>query len=171
MSIIDHTYFIRSIELPTESVAQRNKLQLYIDEAQRVYLEKCLGYELYALFIAELPTPTSQRFTDLLNGKVYTGINGKAQKWIGLANSEKESLLAYFAYYLYSKANQQKETGTGSTSQSFENSNLISPGQLQSDAYNRGVKLYNEMYLFMYYSGNYPELDFSEIKQINWAGI
>ena len=173
MAIIDYTYFIADINLPTDSTALKNKLNTYIEQAQRKYLLKGLGYELYKLFIAELPTPTTQRFTDLLTGKEYTSTyDGKLKKWTGLSNTDLESFLAYFAAYLYSYYSQGQESGTGMLTSLHENGEKISPAEFQVNAYNKGVKHYNEMIDFLISNyDTYPELDYKIIQPINWAGI
>ena len=87
MSIVDKTYFIGDINLPTDDISRVNKLNQYIDIAQSKYLLKGLGYELYQLFIDDLPTPTEERFTDLLEGKEYTDLNGNLCKWSASSRS------------------------------------------------------------------------------------
>ena len=172
MSLITSSYFFGNISLPTDNTNRTNKLQVFIDRVQRKYLEKIFGYELYSLFIAELPTPTSQRFTDILNGVEYTDGSGILQKWEGLVNSELESFLAYFAYYEYSKANQMQESSTGNTQQSFENSNIMSAIGKQTYAYNEGVKLYYKLYDFMLANEtDYPEWEFKPIQYVNTLNI
>lgn len=173
MAIIDKTYFIGDINLPTDNTNLVNRLNVYIEQAQIKYLQKALGYELYSLFIAQLPTPTDARFTEILTGKEYTSLlTGRLTKWTGLKNDEKESFLAYFAAYLYSYHSQDNETGNGQAQQKFENSERVSPADFQVNAYNKGVKHYYELYDFLYSnSETYPEWDFTHIKKINWAGI
>jgi len=162
-----------SITWFSDNVNYTNKLQGYIDSAQADYLILGLGYELYELFIDELPIPTSQRFIDLLNGVKYTSTkDGKLKKWTGLANSELQSFLAYFAAYHYSYNSQGRESGNGMIQTLHENGERISPAEFQVKAYRLGIKHYNEMLDFLISnSDDYPELDYKIIQPINWAGI
>ena len=172
MAIIDKTYFIGEINIPTDNTVYTNKLQVYIDFAQSKYLQKALGYELYKAFIAELPTPISDRFTNLLNGVEFTNASGKLVRWTGLKNDEKESFLAYFAAYEYSINSQHTTTGNGQTGQKFENSMKVSPIEFQCQAYNLGIDHYN--LLLEYLAANndiYEEYYSDTIKKINWAGL
>jgi len=59
MAIITDSYFIEKISLPTDNTAINNKLSVSIDRTEKKYLIDILGYELYSLFVAELPTPSS----------------------------------------------------------------------------------------------------------------
>jgi len=175
MAIIDYTYFIGHISLPTDNENAQNKLALFISDAQKKYLIAALGYELYKLFIAELPVPTSDRFTDLLDGVDYTDANGNQARWNGLANTEKESFLSYFAYYNALGSGQYNATNNGVTVQMFENSELISPIAKQTFAYNEGVNLYNELYDYLFENEDtYPEWDnedWIELKKVNIFNI
>ena len=171
MAIIDYTYFIEHISLPTDNENTQNKLALFINDTQKKYLVKSLGYELYKLFIADLPVPVTDRFTDLLEGVDYIDTHGTHRRWNGLENTEKDTFLAYFAYYHALESGQYNATSNGVTVQVFENSELISPIAKQVYAYNEGVDRYNELYDFLYENKDtYPEWDSSEwieLKKIN----
>jgi hypothetical protein len=136
--------------LPTDNENRVNKLQSYIDSAQKEYLKKALGYELYKLFVAELPTPTTQRYIDVLDGADFTNITtDKLDRWDGLANSDLESFLAYFTYFDYLNGENEEASGNGVTSNEFENSIFVNPRQKQVYAYNKGVDQYNKLYDFL----------------------
>jgi len=171
MAIIDYTYFVGDINLPTDNTNYRNKLNLYIDRAQKKYLTFALGYELYTLFIADLPTPIEQRFTDMLEGVEYTDSSGLLTKWDGLKNDEKDSFLAYFTAFAYSLNSQEYESGNGMKANMSENSDRVSPVQFQKTAYNLGVKNYQKFYDFLYENReNYPEWEpyyFRGLENIN----
>lgn len=173
MSIIDDTYFIGEINIPTDDTNRVNKLQIYIDSAQKTYLKSALGYELYKLFIAELPEPFSQRFTNILNGSDFTNkCTNKPDHWDGLANTEKESLLAYFAYFEYTEGVFITESSNGTTSSTFENSTEVVPISKQVTAYNAGVDQYNKLYDFMIANeSDYPEWDFTIVEKVNLLNI
>lgn len=159
MAIIDYTYFTGDISLPTDSDSQLNKLNGFIDKTEKHYLKIILGYELWKAFNAELPTPTSDRFTYILNGAEFNQINtGDLDKWEGLSNSELESFLAYFTYVQATTSNQLSASGQGATSSLFENAQDFSPIAKQSVAWNKGVELYNKLYDFLKANeSDYPE--------------
>lgn len=173
MSIIDETYFIWKLSIPTDNDNRINKLQPYIDRSQKEYLLKALGYELYKLFVAELPAPTSQRFIDMLNGSDFTNVTtAKLDRWDGLANTEKESMLAYFAYFEYLEGVNETESGNGVTMASFENSEKIPPINKQVRSYNLGYDQYYKLYDFMKANeSDYPEWDFTSIERVNILNI
>lgn len=159
MTIIDQTYFIDDINLPTDNDNYLNKLNRFIEKTEREYLVRILGYELWNLFNAELPTPTSQRFIDILDGAEFTRQdNGNTDKWNGLKNTDLESFLAYFTYVNYSRSSQLSESSQGMTSNKFENAENISPIIKQATAWNYGVELYNKLYEFLLANeSDYPE--------------
>ena len=173
MSIIDETYFIGKISIPTDNDNRINKLQTYIDHSQEEYLIKSLGYELYKLFIAELPVPTSQRFTDILDGADFTNeTTDKLDRWIGLQNDEKVSMLTYFAYFNYLEGVNETESSNGVTMSKMENSDKVSPIQKQVRAYNLGQEQYYKLYDFLKANeDDYPEWDFTEVKRVNFLNI
>lgn len=173
MSIIDSTYFYGIIEVPTDNVNRTNKLQIYIDSAQKTYLKYALGYELYKLFISELPVPTSQRFTDILDGADFTNYTtDKLDRWDGLVNTELKSMLGYFAYFEYSNSVFITESSNGTTSSNFENSDRVIPNTKQIEAYNEGICQYNKLYDFLKANeDDYPEWDFTILKPVNFLNI
>ena len=173
MSIIDDTYFIGEISLPTDNTNRLNKLQVYINSSQKKYLKSVLGYELYKLFIAELPVPTSQRFIDILEGADFTNeTTDLLDRWDGLSNIELESMLAYFAYFEYTEGVYIAETSNGTTSNLFENSDRVVPIPKQVNAYNLGVKHYNKLYDFLKANeDDYPEWEFTELEKVNFLNI
>jgi hypothetical protein len=159
MAIIDDTYFIGDINLPTDNANYQNKLTRFIETTEREYLQRILGYELWKAFNAELPTPTTQRFVNIWSGAEFTNLStGNPDNWNGLQNTELESFLAYFAYVEYVGRSQLSESGQGTTSNLFENAERLSPISNQSVAYNRGVCLYNKLYDFLEANeSTYPE--------------
>jgi hypothetical protein len=173
MSIIDKTYFYGIIEVPTDNVSRTNKLQIYIDSAQKTYLKYALGYELYKLFVAELPTPTSQRFTDILDGADFTNeTTSKLDHWDGLVNTELKSFLADFAYFEYEEGVYITESSNGTTASNFENSDRVIPNPKQVAAYNRGHEQYYKLYDFLKANeDDYPEWDFTILKPANFLNI
>ena len=161
--IIDSTYFINDISLPTDEGNYLNKLNYWITKVEKKILIDCLGYELWSLFNAELPTPTTARYTAILDGAEYTNSNGYLDYWNGLANTDKESFLAYFTYFYYVKNAQKSASGQGTTSNLFENADKADPSELLKTAYNSGYDLYYKLYDYLLVNiDTYPEWHFTE---------
>jgi hypothetical protein len=173
MSIIDESYFIGKISIPTDNNNRVNKLQTYLDNAQKKYLTKALGYELYKLFIAELPVPATQRFIDIIDGSDFTNkTTDKLDHWDGLQNSEKQSFLAYFTYVDFLEGVNATESGNGVTMNKFENSDKISPIEKQVASWNLGLEQYLKLYDFLLANeDNYPEWDFTPIGKTNMFNL
>ncbi len=175
MSIIDETYFIGKIDLPTDNVNRVNKLQTYIDDSEKEYLIKALGYELYKLFIAYVanPTPTVDRYDDILNGSDFTNITtNKLDNWNGLQNTELKSFLAYFSYYEFLDGENESASGDGVTSNEFENSIKVSPIQKQTRAFSLGKELYCKLYDFLKANEDtYPEWNYTSLGNVNVLNI
>ena len=99
MSIIDESYFVNDIAIAnTSNETIEAGLNASIEKREKEALLSVLGYELYTLFIAN---PSVQIYKDILDGKEFSfEFCGKTitRKWIGLANVEKISLLAFYTY-------------------------------------------------------------------------
>lgn len=83
MAFIDKSYFIGELNLPrTSNALVEERLTHFIEKYETDLLEKILGFELYAAFIAGVQEDTiEQRWTDLLFGTTYC--DGK-HRWKGL---------------------------------------------------------------------------------------
>ena len=172
MAIITDSYFIEKISLPTDNTAISNKLSVSIDRAEKKYLIDILGYELYSLFVAELPTPTSQRFTDILDGAEFTNSLGNLDKWDGLKDETTYvSMLAYFTFYEFETSNINA-TGTGTTSNMYENAEKVSPVEKQLQAYNLGIEQYHKLYDFLLQNqSDYPEWVYKNKNKLGILGV
>lgn len=110
MYLIDETYFIQDITIPTtdnlDVVGTDNTLSQFIDKYARLLLKNALGITLFNLFDeslenGELKEDADQKWKDLVNGKTYTD-NGSTKVWKGLLFTEgvfKGSVLAHYTYY------------------------------------------------------------------------
>lgn len=91
---IDKTYFfgpleIAQLELVVVGAGQPTvlNLQQFIDLYEPEVLQKLFGYPMYKQFLLGVQEPAvAQKWTDLLYGKEYTALNGKAAKWRGLVS-------------------------------------------------------------------------------------
>ena len=85
-TIIDNTYFEKGWLFipnnkdlnaePTASPSAQSEIDFFIEEYERELLLNALGVTLYNELQAELPTPATQKWIDLVDGKDYT-INSK----------------------------------------------------------------------------------------------
>lgn len=126
--IIDESYFINRIAIAnTNNTSVEASLNAAILEYEKEALLSALGYELYELFIAN---PTVQIYKDILDGKEFSfEFCGKTvtRKWIGLANSEKDSLLAYYTYVNYEKDRNTFNSSVGFVTPKVENAEQSNP--------------------------------------------
>lgn len=121
---------------------EKETLKNYIAEIQEDYLKKLLGAELYLEFGAQLPTPTLQKFTDLLNGVVYTDHLDKKVDYTGL-----KRMLKFFTFYAYTNDQDVQNTIIGNVSGQSRNSNVLGPNSTLSFSeafYNKGIDFFKE---------------------------
>jgi hypothetical protein len=160
MAIITNPYFIGKISIPTDNSYVSANLSTFIDRTEKQYLIDALGYELYKGFIAYVanPSPSVQRYDDILDGAEFTNSYGNLDKWDGLKDETTYiSMLAYFTFYEFSTAHIN-ETGKGTTVEMWENAEKISPIEKQLQAYNLGIEHYHKLYDFLLQN----ESDYSE---------
>ena len=138
--IIDESYFINDIAIAnTSGEAVEASLNSAIVKREKEALISVLGYELYELFIAN---PAVQIYKDILDGKEFSfEFCGKTvtRKWVGLANTEKISLLAYYTYFFYEKDRNEINTGVGFVKPKVENAVQENPRLKFVNAWNQYV--------------------------------
>lgn len=85
---IDRTYFIGELNIPgTDKVSVQERLDLFIETHETLLLKDIFGYQFYKAFMNGLTgAPVAQIWTDLLQGAVFTGYNGRQEEWIGLVS-------------------------------------------------------------------------------------
>jgi len=181
MSFTNPLYFFGDINIPVGSnLVTENTLTSYIARYEPEILDKLLGYELRRLTSGE----TSQRMTDLIEGKEYTvSFNNRDQKvkWNGFQNSVKISLLSDYVYYWWQRINNVHTANVGSVKPRQENSMVANPNQQVGNAWHRMRELYGypgqsilapSAYNFLKENeDDYPEWVFTEIGQINMFGL
>ena len=120
--ITDESYFINDIAIAgTNNTSILAGLNSSITKREPEALISVLGYELYQLYIAN---PAVQIYIDILDGKEFSfEFCGKnvTRKWVGLANTEKISLLAYYTYFFYEKDRNEFNSGVGFVKPKVEN--------------------------------------------------
>lgn len=162
MSIISRTYFKGSIFIPN-SVAVSNsdslsgkqdEVDFFIEQYERDILIKCLTYNYYKelqdnLEIKEGATyqtikdDAPQKWKDFFNGKDYQ-IGTKNYRWPGIVftlGTDEFSLIAYYTFYHYLKADSSRFTGNGTSVTNTQNATIVNPTQSLVDAWNEFYKM------------------------------
>lgn len=167
MAQIDQTYFIRDIRLPVDQVA--TELTQYINSYEPEILIYILGYDLYKQYIAGIGAGSPQaKWTALRDGKEYE-ISGTYYKWRGFLNANKESLIANYVWYQFTKSDYWQ---TGFRKLNTENAELINPRNQQAKVYNQMVDWIKEMDTFIINnSADYPTYSPTIIKKVNIFNI
>lgn len=149
MALIDSTYFINEIRYPNVT-RNATLLTSAIQQAENSVLTSLLGYELYSILIAdqtESGDQQTQRFIDLVNGADfvinYNGVEVK-QHWNGFKNTDKVSLIAYYAFINLLTNEAASYTDTGNVVLKSEAGIRVSPvdkiceaSELLADLYGR----------------------------------
>jgi hypothetical protein len=175
MSLIDKTYFVNDINIPSGSFDDGGTLMITRHEPD--ILKKLLGYELYKLVIAYDPDTSEQRIIDIVEGKEYL-VGERLYKWNGLINTEKESLIAYYVYVQILRDRITHTATSGEIKPKYENSDQASVNMKTQSAWVKLRELYgsafdfdydfNSCYSFMLQNWQiYPEWLFTEIGSIN----
>lgn len=155
-NIIDNTYFVRDIDIPQGSRPELNEgltasIALYEPEV----LKQLLGYKLWKLVQAAYdasvltsnPVALPQIYADLINGAEFSfefrGVTIE-EKWVGLRNASKVSLIVNYVYYHHRRNNVSQFNGIGQTVSKAENSTIVSPRYAIKAAWNKFVDLYGE---------------------------
>jgi len=178
-TFIDKTYFINDINIPD---GRFSEVQQLIDKFEPEILTKALGYELYTLVIAEVADPDAapERIKDLIKGKEYTvSYNSRDQKvkWNGLINSELISLIAYYVYYQWQRANVTQTTTVSESKPVSENAERAVWANKAASAWRNCKYLYGSsgddalvpsLYNFLLkYESDYEEWIFTELGSVN----
>jgi len=188
-NIIDYTYFINEISIPIQSRAELNEvitnsITLYEDEV----LKLLLGYKLWkemkddlAAFESEL-FELPEKWNRFINGAEFEyTVNGETvlDKWIGLKNASKISLIANYVYFFHRRNNVSQNNGIGETVASAENSTIVSPYAKCVNAWNKMIDMYGELdcygnplpfpsaYNFLTANiADYPDWKFTQLEKI-----
>ena len=140
MSIIDESYFVNDISIAgTNTPAILAGLNSSITKREPEALISVLGYELHQLYIAN---PAVQIYKDILDGKEFSfEFCGKqiTRKWVGLANLEKISLLAFYTYFFYEKDRNEFNSSVGFVKPKVENAVQENPRSEFVNAWNQYV--------------------------------
>lgn len=156
-NIIDYTYFINEISIPIQSRAELNEaitnsITLYENEVLKLLLGYKLWKEMKAAYdasvLTESPVSLPEKWDRIINGVEFEyTVNGKTilDKWIGLKNASKISLIANYVYFFHRRENVSQNSGIGETIASAENSTIVSPYAKCVNSWNKMVDMYGEL--------------------------
>lgn len=151
MSIISIADFSAGELKITRNNAVDTDLQSYIDETEEKFLRSLLGDTLFIEFSAQLPTPTLQKWTDLLNGYNYTIENESGENetvyFIGI-----KKMLRLFTWFYFVREQSFQNSIVGQVkgaSQASANASMAEISRLIKKRYNKAVSLYDESYQFI----------------------
>ena len=178
MSLIDQTYFQGTIAIPA---SKYEPIQGIIDRCENQLITDLFGYQLAKLIKDYDPLTSEQRIIDIVQGKDFTTRGGDLQRWNGLVNTEKESVIAYWVFYKWAIERETIATRSAAIKPTPENSENASFETKALAAYNHMLDLYGyrgqcdyapSCFNFMYANqGIYPEWKFQEKRPINFLGL
>lgn len=140
-NLIDSTYFKGEILL-TNKTALADDISEAIARYEKEILVSLLGYRTYKDMILN---PEIEPYKSLIEGAEYEstfdGIT-HLQKWNGLKNTDKESLIAYYVFYKYQERNFSKASAISTIKPKAETAETVTPVWKMVNAWNRMVELY-----------------------------
>lgn len=162
MAIIDESYFIGEI-----TVAQRSQesvledLNFKIDKYERDFLHRFFGVKMTKDFLQGIEDE-DPKWLKLLNGDYFDDGN---RYWMGFANDEKQSIIANYVYWFYTRDLFMQETGSGSAIPQNENSTHANPTYKQIRAWNEMVDWIMTLHDYLYAN------DFSDYRwmSLHWG--
>ena len=150
-TIIDNTYFNKGWLFipnnkdinakPIGSPTVQSELDFFIEEYERELLLNALGVNLYNELQSELPTPSTQKWIDLIDGKDYA-INGKTKRWNGLKGVNMQSLIAFFVYCQYLRNDNSTYLTTGISQTTARNAERSDPNVKYVKSWNKFLDQY-----------------------------
>lgn len=148
MSLIDNTYFINDISLPSSVLSTNSNFSGDISRYEPEVLADLLGYDLYKALLADLDgsgNPQTQRFIELIDGAEFSFdfcSQSISTKWEGLRNASKISLISYYVYFKYRSDNDTFYGSGAQVEANHENSTKVSQYSKLANIYNKFVDLY-----------------------------
>jgi hypothetical protein len=160
MPLIETSYFIGEINIPNAGTGGPVDalVNRFIKLHEPRFLQLALGQSLYSAFMTGLgkaadgsyekvdkgvpADDVAQKWKDLLNGKEYTGLDGRKYKWNGFiplqdSATANESIIASYVYYYFMKNNATQTTGIGENQPNQENGVSVSPRFKMTSAWNK----------------------------------
>lgn len=162
VNLIDHTYFRNRLQIAnvvTDTDVQ-NEVATAIADYQYEFLNKILGAALYQQFVTWYgvnPSDDTSPFFYLLNGLTFTATNvdwwpcysgwewplfwqtsTPTVTWVGLVNSQKQSPLANYSYFMYQRNNTTQTTAPGEVK-------VFAQNAVSANAYNKSKMAWDQM--------------------------
>jgi hypothetical protein len=150
MSFIDSTYLVGEINIPNKD-KNSSIITQAITQYEKEILISLLGYKLYSLLIADLNeslVPVTQKYIDLVNGAEFqheaTFGETITLKWEGLKNTQKESLIANYVFYMMVERETTHLSGIGNTELKTEFAQRVSPMNKMVNAWDKMRTMYGK---------------------------
>lgn len=167
MAITQKTDFTGQYKV-SKTNANLIELDVYIAKFEEFYLQRLLGAELFALFIADLTTPTPQvpqtaRFLNIFN-KFVNDDDDLLRRSEGM-----KQMLVQFIYFEFVRDSSVFKTSAGvvqnnievSTSTPYTGFNLV-------QAYNEAIQNFKEIQFFIFDNDSvYPEENMQPLDEIS----
>lgn len=148
-SILLNTDFVNDTKIANNQFTDGVIDECIVRNQQR-FLTLLLGDDLYLKFGGELPTPTREEYTELLNGVVYVDPNDSLSRNVDFVGIKK--MLRYFTYYdcVINSGFEHSIVGitTGSSRNALTADRAVVNG-LAENKYNEAVNLYNAAFKFI----------------------
>lgn len=150
MAITDSSYYINDVNIPLSTDDDLNKQFLSaVERYENEVLKKLLGYTLWKEYVVGIAEETpDKKWTDLRDGAEFTfEVDGHTvkEKWNGLLNDDKVSILSYYVYFMMRKNNETYFTGTGEVASDNENAVMADFKYKMVNVNNLMVELYGEI--------------------------
>jgi hypothetical protein len=154
--IIDHTYFVREINIPQLSQpAVLENLNLFIEKYEPQFLRAVFGWELAVLIMGYLNTEEVEGVEpDERIGWLVEG--SPLKQWGGLRNNEKISPLANYIFYRLTDDSVTFLAQVGESTATAENSRRVSNDDRLIFVWNEMVEMMVGLHSLLK-SGLYPE--------------
>jgi hypothetical protein len=153
-NIIDTTYFERgnlyipnnkdyNVE-PEGAPTIITDLEASISKYERELLLNALGVTLYdELQVALVDLPGSdQKWTDLVEGRNYTNVDGKVKRWDGLKGYNGQSLIAFYIFTEYLRNDNEEYATVGTVRNTAKNAEVVSATPKFIKAYSQFISFY-----------------------------
>jgi len=164
-NLITYADFKGKLSIPNIDTDQTGFANNYIAPFQKEILIKLLGFDLYLAFETGLAESTpAQNWTDLRDGSTYLvdGINKQ--------NPGVKGIITNYVYCKWLSANFEQITGLGVQNANSDNATIISPENKITSAWNDMIKLYYQVYLFMYENEtDYPNLETEQLRLLTYG--
>lgn len=148
-NITDHSHFVRSIALPSLDTTgpEHSLLEDYITQYETEYLQRIFGQTFYTQFIDGIDS-LNAIYLDIRDGKEYTDIFGRVQKWDGFVSGTNP--IANYVFCKYVRDESISLRGVGATVSAVENGTRVSPQFKLLPAWNAMVKWNKKLHDFLY---------------------